>query len=119
MLAFGLAFPLACSSSWDSRRAAPDPDLGGLSLIATYVPILIAFNLAMLGISVLPTALVDHRERGVLRRLATTPVAPWRLLTAQLLVNGLVAVGAVLVVLAVARTSRSASACPGRRSASR
>lgn len=103
VLAFGLAFPMLLLIVMGLASSGADPDLGGLSLIAAYVPILIAFNLAMLGISVLPTALVNHRERGVLRRLATTPVAPWRLLTAQLLVNGLVAVGAVLVVLAVAR----------------
>ena len=103
VLAFGAAFPLLLLVVMGLASSGADRDLGGLSLIETYVPVLIAFNLAMLGISVLPTALVNHRERGVLRRLATTPVAPWRLLSAQLAVNAAVAIVAVLIVLAVAR----------------
>ncbi len=102
VLAFGFAFPLALLVVMGLASSGPDADLGGLSLIQTYVPILVAFNLAMLGISVLPTAMATYRERGVLKRLGTTPVAPWRLLAAQLSVNGVVAVGAVVIVLVVA-----------------
>ena len=102
VLAFGFAFPLALLVVMGLASDGPDKDLGGLSLIQTYVPILVAFNLSMLGISVLPTAMATYRERGVLRRLGTTPVAPWRLLAAQLGVNGVVAVGAVVIVLVVA-----------------
>lgn len=102
VLAFGLAFPLLLLVVMGLASDGADPTLGGVSLIATYVPILIVFNLAMFGISVLPTSLVTNRERGVLRRLATTPLAPWRVLAAQVAVNGAIAVCAVIVVLIVA-----------------
>ena len=33
----------------------PDPELGGLTLVQTYVPVLIAFTFTVLGVSALPT----------------------------------------------------------------
>lgn len=102
LLFFGLCFPLLLLVAMGIASDGPDKDLGGISLVQAYVPILIGFTLTMLGISALPTALAVYRERGVLRRLATTPVQPWRLLSAHLLVDTALAVGSVVVVLAVA-----------------
>src|SRR5581483_6689403 len=54
--------------------------LGGASVIELYVPICAGMALTFAGLSVLPTALSTSRERGVLRRMSTTPVPPGRLL---------------------------------------
>ena len=77
--------------------------LDGHSLFDAYVPILIAYSLAIISLTALPMVLADYREKGVLRRLETTPVGPVRVIGAQLLAY--LAVGAVMVVviLAVAR----------------
>ena len=77
--------------------------LGGCTLLDAYVPILIAFTLAILSLTALPMVLASYRERGVLRRLQTTPIGPARVLGAQLAANLTVAAATVVLVLAVAR----------------
>jgi ABC-2 type transport system permease protein len=79
------------------------PDFGGLTLFEVYVPILIALALAMLSLNILAPALAGYRERGVLRRLRTTPAGPVRVLAAQLIVDVVVEAVTVLLLLAVAR----------------
>jgi ABC-2 type transport system permease protein len=78
-------------------------DLGGLRVIDVYVPTLSVFALAMLAINVLPPSLAGDRERGILRRLATTPVRPGRLLGAQLVIHAVVGVVSLCAVVAVGR----------------
>lgn len=102
-LFFGLLFPpllLAVLGSIPGFRE-PSKDLGGLRVIDIYVPIVIAFVLAMLALSLVPTVLATYRERGVLRRLATTPLPPGRLLLAQMVTAVTTALLAVILVIAV------------------
>lgn len=80
----------------------PSPDLGGLRVVDLYTPIVLGFALITLGISTLPTILATYRERGVLKRLATTPVAPSRMVVSQLAVHLLVAVISGFAALVVA-----------------
>jgi ABC-2 type transport system permease protein len=97
----GIAFPglllLLLGVALPGFREVAD-DLDGLRPIDIYVPIVLAVAIATIGVSVLPSYLATYRERGVLRRLATTPVGPVKLLGAQLAVNG----GAALVAVALA-----------------
>lgn len=81
----------------------PDDALGGLRVIDVYVGIAVILSLAMLAIQVLPSSLATYRERGVLRRFATTPVPPVKLLGAHLAMSLLSAIASTALVLAVGR----------------
>jgi ABC-2 type transport system permease protein len=81
----------------------PSADLGGLRVIDLYVGIAVALTLATLGLQFTPAVLATYREKGILRRLATTPVRPIVLLGAQLASSLTGAVISGALVLAVGR----------------
>ncbi|HEY1409693.1 MAG TPA: ABC transporter permease [Promineifilum sp.] len=82
---------------------APDPEFGGLRFIDLFVPSLVVLTLASLGVSTLPIRLAGYREKGVLRRLSTTPVRPANLLIAQLLISVVAAISAAGLLIAVGK----------------
>ncbi|WP_436527713.1 ABC transporter permease [Actinoplanes sp. HUAS TT8] len=79
----------------------PSPQLNGLRTIDVYVGIAVALTLAMIGLQVLPMVIATYRERGVLRRIATTPVRPITLLAAQMTASILIAVVSSALCIAV------------------
>ncbi|GAA0511987.1 transport permease protein [Paractinoplanes deccanensis] len=81
----------------------PQESLDGRRVIDLYVGIAVVLTLAMVAIQIAPAVLATYRERGVLRRFATTPVSPLKLLGAQLVMNLLAAAAATALVLAVGR----------------
>jgi ABC-2 type transport system permease protein len=80
-----------------------DPDLGGLRTIDVYVPVAVLLGLIVGGLQSMPQTLTGYRERGILRRVSTTPVRPTALLTAQMTVYGGAALASALLALAVGR----------------
>lgn len=81
----------------------PSRQLGGISYLDAYLPILMIFSLCMATVNLLPPTLASYREKGILRRLSTTPVSPARLLAAQAVIYAAMAfvVSVVLLVVAV------------------
>lgn len=100
---FSVAFPallLVILGSIPGFRE-PSQAIGGARFIDLYVPILIAFAMTMLGFQALPTALATYREKGILRRLAVTPVGPARVLQAQMLtclLTAILGIGTLVIV---------------------
>jgi ABC-2 type transport system permease protein len=80
-----------------------DPDLGGLRTIDVYVPVAVLLGLIVGGLQSMPQTLTGYRERGILRRVSTTPARPTALLTAQMTVYGGAALASALLALAVGR----------------
>jgi ABC-2 type transport system permease protein len=106
---FALAFPsilVIILGSVPSFRE-PDKDIGGLRVIDLYVTIAITLVLAMLALQGAPGAVATYRERGVLRRLSTTPVHPAKLLTAQLVTWLSTALVSAVLVMVVGRVGFS------------
>jgi ABC-2 type transport system permease protein len=83
--------------------SGPGARIGGLPLVAVYEPILIAFVTVAFAIQGLPGVVAGYRERRILRRMATTPVGPVRVIAAQLTINLAVALVATAGILAVGR----------------
>jgi ABC-2 type transport system permease protein len=104
-LFFGLIFPalfLYGVGNLFPGFTDPATELGGARFIDVYAPVAIAFGTAMLGLSALPPTLATYRQFGILRRLRTTPLHPARLLGAQMIVQGSVAVISAVAVVIVA-----------------
>lgn len=80
----------------DGTKASDD--LAGQSAAEYIASIDVGLVLVVLGFTILPSVISDYREKGVLRRLGTTPVRPSRLLIAQLVIYS---VSALLVVALV------------------
>ncbi|MFJ4935537.1 ABC transporter permease [Streptomyces pseudovenezuelae] len=80
-----------------------DADLGGLRTIDVYVPVAVLLGLIVGGLQSMPQTLTGYRERGILRRMSTTPVRPAALLTAQMTVYGGAALASALLALLVGR----------------
>lgn len=99
---FGLTFPavlLLLLGAVMPGFLDPVPELDGQRAIDIYLPVVAILAVATTALTTLPAYLATYRERGVLRRLATTPARPVHLLAAQLLVN--LAATAVALLLAL------------------
>ncbi len=87
---FGLVFPallLIVIGTVFPGATEPNADLGGMSLVQIYAPVSIVLGLATVALSILPAAIGADRERGILRRMSTTPVHPRALVAAHLTVQ--------------------------------
>ncbi|GAA0916645.1 ABC transporter permease [Nonomuraea longicatena] len=78
----------------------PNPDLGGQAFNDTQMPaLMLVLSLLTVSLTVLPGTLATYRERGILRRMSTTPVHPMRVLGVQLFIN--LVLGALAAVLLI------------------
>jgi ABC-2 type transport system permease protein len=98
-LFWGLAFPMALLAVMGVSAG----DVGGVPLVTIYEPIVIAFVSVVFGLQGLPVQVAAYRERRILRRLATTPAGPARVIGAQLIVSLTAVLVATIGVLAVGR----------------
>ncbi len=91
----GLVMPWA-----DEPYDADDPILSQFTAITGYTPIVLALAVGTVAFTTFPTTIATYRQRGVLRRLSTTPLPPTRVLVAQVAVNlAALLVAAVLALL--------------------
>ncbi|WP_370619843.1 ABC transporter permease [Mumia sp. Pv 4-285] len=78
----------------------PSDDLGGLPVIALYVPITVLLSAIMASLQSMPAVIAAYRENDVLRRYSTTPAKPSQILMAQWVIHGVgILAGALLAIL--------------------
>ncbi|MFE6162989.1 ABC transporter permease [Streptomyces sp. NPDC056486] len=80
-----------------------DASLGGIRLVDAYVPVAVLLSLIVAGLQAMPSVITGYRERGILRRMSTTPVRPSAVLGAQMGIHGAAALVSSLLSLAVGR----------------
>ncbi|MFF0744066.1 ABC transporter permease [Streptomyces sp. NPDC004111] len=80
-----------------------NPDLGGRRVIDLYVPVAVLLGMIMASIQAMPPVLTSYRERGILRRLSTTPVRPLSILGAQIALHGAAMIVSALLAITVGR----------------
>ncbi|MGO1510219.1 MAG: ABC transporter permease [Actinomycetaceae bacterium] len=83
-LGLGLAMP-----GMSDPIEAPGSSYDGAPVIAMFMPVILATAIAAPALTTLPSYVAGYRERGVLRRLATTPMRPQGILVAQVVVSTL------------------------------
>ncbi len=83
----------------------PSADLGGQRVIDLYLPIVILLSMLMAALQSMPPVLVGYRERGVLRRLAVTPMRPASLLVAQIAVHAVAVLASTIIALVVGKVA--------------
>ncbi len=109
---FSLAFPtvlllgvgFAIPGMREPIEAAGGP-WDGLTAISLYVPVVLAAAVATPALTTMPVYFATFREKGVLRRLSTTPMRPQGIVVAHLVINLVAVVAATAVALVVGATA--------------
>jgi len=99
---FGVLFPTALLLGLGAIPALgePTPETGGLRPIDVWAPTALVFGMVMIAVQHIPAVIGTYRERGILRRLSTTPAHPRRVLLAQMTVAfASVVVSAALLIV--------------------
>ena len=100
---FGLPVALVIGFGLIPGFGDPQKSLSGQIGTEYIASIGVAIVLATLGLNGVPMVIGQYRQRGVLRRMAVTPVRPLTLLLADLMVWAAAAILSVALVIAVAR----------------
>ena len=99
---FTLAFPLMMLFLFGSIYGnKPVPEFGGQGTIDVSIPAYTAMIIATSGLMSVTITMSTYREKGVLRRLQTTPISPLVVLAAQVIVLFLMTLfGMLLLIIA-------------------
>lgn len=101
-LSIGIPLVLLIAFGLPSSTKQPMAELGGARPVDTLLPSMaVSVAVVLLAFTQLPMYVGMYRERGVLRRLSTTPARPATLLLAHLAIHLALAVSAIVLVIAV------------------
>jgi ABC-2 type transport system permease protein len=97
-------FPTALLSVLGAIPSFREPDaVGSQRVVDLYVPVSVLLSMIMAAVMAMPPVLNGYRERGILRRLRTTPMHPASILLAQVALHAAAVVASAVLVIAVGR----------------
>lgn len=98
---FTLIFPLMYLILFGTISGnEPTPMFGGRRTIDAAIPSLTAMIIGIIGLIAITITITTYREKGILRRLRTTPVSPLIVLAAQVIVIfAMTALGMLLLIV--------------------
>ncbi|MEU6737324.1 ABC transporter permease [Streptomyces physcomitrii] len=103
---FVIALPIMLLTIFHFVTEKSQDDAATKESMEAFVPAMaISLCLTMLALNLLPTTLATYREKGILRRMAASPVHPANLLLAQLVINLATATLSAVLVLVVGRAA--------------
>ncbi|WP_402468494.1 ABC transporter permease [Isoptericola aurantiacus] len=82
--------------------APPDSVWYGLTPIATFLPTVLAMAVGTASLTVMPVSIATFREKGVLRRMSTTPMRPQGIVMSHLIINVATTIVGIVLALVVA-----------------
>ena len=85
------------------RTFSPQSRVGASSFSHTSVPVIVAILIAINAVLSLIAIISIYRESGILKRLRATPLRPWTILTAHVLVKLLLTTTTLALMLLVGR----------------
>lgn len=80
-----------------------NPELGGRRIIDFYVPSVVLVGVISASLQAMPAVLTGYRERGILRRMRTTPARPSHLLAAQMVLHAAAVMLSALLGITIGR----------------
>ncbi|GAA1729641.1 ABC transporter permease [Isoptericola hypogeus] len=103
VLLLGVGFGIPGMREPMTDDVPPDSAWYGVTPIATYLPTVLAMAIGTLAVLSLPVTFATFRDKGVLRRLSTTPMRPQAIVVAHLFINIATTLVGVAVALTVAQ----------------
>ncbi len=99
VIVFPIGLTLLFGLIWGSQKINSD-DPNSVTLISYLVPNMIVLSLMSNGLIGNASALAVYRERGILRRIQTTPLPVWQLLLARILMQAVFMVLQAFILIA-------------------
>jgi len=98
---FSLIFPVMMLLLFGSMYGNdPSPYYGGHGSVDVSTPGYLCMVIAVSGLMTLPITVSQYRERKILKRFMATPIKPFDILVAQLIVNAIVTfLGSLLLII--------------------
>ena len=101
---FALAFPVMMLLLFGTMYGNQPSDFtGGKGTVDLMTPGYVCMIVAVTGLMSLPLAVASYREQKILKRFMATPIQPFQILAAQVVVNGVTSLAGIALLLVSAR----------------